>query len=123
MWTVEQQCALHDEILKERLTALMPRLMRECGVEMWVVISREYNEDPLFKTLVPALVKNAGRTTCLVFSLDGDGHYEALNLSRPNARFDGFYTQAMDRRDDVFQALNHLIARKKPSRVHIDVSN
>ena len=29
----------------------------------------------------------------------------------------------MDRRDDVFQALNHLIARKKPSRVHVDVSN
>ncbi len=123
MWTVKQQCALHDEILKERLTTLMPRLMRECGVEMWVVISREYDEDPLFRTLVPALVKNAGRTTCLVFSLDGEGHYEALNLSRPNDRFDGFYTQAMDRRDDVFQALNHLIARKKPSRVHVDVSN
>ena len=123
MWTVKQQCALHDGILKERLATLMPRLMRECGVEMWVVISREYDEDPLFKTLVPALVKNAGRTTCLVFSLDAEGRYEALNLSRPNPRFDGFYTQAMDRRDDVFQALNHLIARKRPSRVHVDVSN
>ena len=123
MWTVKQQCALQDEILKERLHSLMPRLMKECGVQMWVVISREYNEDPIFKTLVPALVKNAGRTTCLVFSLDGEGNYEALNVSRPNPRFEGFYTQAMDRRDDVYQALNHLIARKKPSRVHVDISN
>ncbi len=123
MWTVKRQCQLQDEILKERLTTLMPRLMRECGVEMWAVISREYNEDPIFKTLVPSLVKNAGRTTCLVFCLDSEGHYEALNLSRPNSRFEGFYTQAMDRRDDVFQALNHLIARKKPTRVHVDISN
>ena len=123
MWTIRQQYALQDEILKERLQQLMPRLMKECGVEMWVVISREYNEDPIFKTLVPALVKNAGRTTCLVFSLDGQGNYEALNVSRPNPRFEGYYTQAMDRLDDVYQALNRLIARKKPSRVHVNVSN
>ena len=123
MWTVKEQCALHDEILKERLETLMPRLMRECGVELWLVISREYDEDPLFQTMVPALVKNAGRTTCLAFCLDADGNYEALNVSRPNPRFDGFYTQAMRRGDDVFQAINHLIARKKPARVHVDVSN
>ena len=123
MWTVKEQYALHDEILKERIHCLMPQLMKECGVEMWVVISREYNEDPVFPTLVPSLVKNASRTTCLVFCLDGEGNYEALNVSRPNPRFDGFYTQAMNRRDDVFEALNHLIARKKPSRVHVDISN
>ena len=123
MWTVKEQYALHDEILKERIHCLMPQLMKECGVEMWVVISREYNEDPVFPTLVPFLGKNASRTTCLVFCLDGEGNYEALNVSRPNPRFDGFYTQAMNRRDDVFEALNHLIARKKPSRVHVDISN
>ena len=123
MWTVKEQYARHDEILKERIHCLMPQLMKECGVEMWVVISREYNEDPVFPTLVPSLVKNASRTTCLVFCLDGEGNYEALNVSRPNPRFDGFYTQAMNRRDDVFEALNHLIARKKPSRVHVDISN
>ena len=123
MWTVKQQYELQERILKERLIHLMPRLMRECGVEMWVVLSREYNEDPLFSTLVPPLVKNAGRTSCLVFCLDADGRYEALNVSRPNARLDGFYAQTMNPADDVFQALNHLIARKRPGRVHVDVSN
>ena len=123
MWSVKEQYALYDEILKERIHELMPRLMKECGVEMWVVLSREYNEDPVFPTLVPALVKNASRTTCLVFCLDAEGNFEALNVSRPNPRFDGFYTQAMNRKDDVFEALNHLIARKKPSRVHVNVSN
>ncbi len=123
MWTVKEQYDLQERILGERLNDLMPRLMQECGVEMWVVLSREYDEDPLFSTLVPPLVKNAGRTTCLVFCLDADGRYEALNVSRPNPRLEAFYTQAMQRGDDVFQALNHLIAAKKPSRVHVDVSN
>ena len=72
MWTVREQYALHDEILKERIHCLLPKLMKECGVEMWVVLSREYNEDPVFSTLVPALVKNASRTTCLVFCLNRD---------------------------------------------------
>ena len=123
MWSVRERCQMQDEILRERLHTLMPRLMAECGVEMWVVISREYNEDPLFPTLVPTLVKNAGRTTCLVFTLDKEGRFEALNVSRPNPRFDGFYTQAMSRGDDVFQALNRLISQRKPSRVHVDVSD
>ena len=123
MWTVKEQYALFDEILKERIHTLMPRLMKECGVEMWVVISREYNEDPIFKTLVPSLVKNASRTTCLVLCLDRDGTFEALNVSRPNPRLEGFYRQAMNRRDDVFEALSHLIARKKPAKVHVNISN
>ena len=44
-------------------------------------------------------------------------------MSRPNPRFDGYYTQAMNRKDDVFEALAHLVAKKKPSKLHVDVSN
>ena len=122
MWTVREQAEARDAILKDRLHNLMPVLMKECGVELWAVISREYNEDPLFHTLVPTLVKNASRTTCLVFSLDAEGRYEALNVSRPDERLDGFYRQAMERSDDVWQALARVISQKKPSRVHVDVS-
>ena len=123
MWTVQEQYAKRDAILKSRIHSLMPQLMKECGVEMWAVISREYNEDPVFKTLVPSLVKNASRITCLVFCLDNDDNFEALNVSRPNPRFEGFYTQAMNRKDDVFNALANLVANKKPSRLHVNISN
>lgn len=123
MWTLREQYALQADILKQRLTDLMPALMAECGVQMWVVLSREYNEDPLFPTLVPPLVKNAGRISCLVFCLDENGRYEALNVSRPNERLEGFYTQAMHPADDVFQALNRLIARRQPAKVHVDISD
>ena len=51
--SIRDQYALCDEILKNRLEELMPQLLKECGVDMWLVICREYNEDPVFKTLTP----------------------------------------------------------------------
>ena len=56
---IREQYRIFDEILLDRIQNLMPRLMRECGVDMWLVICREYAEDPVFKTLTPMLVKNA----------------------------------------------------------------
>ena len=70
----------------------MPQLMKECGVEMWLIICSEYNEDPVFKTITPARMRNASRLVCLIFSLDKDGKYEALNLSRPHPDFSPYNT-------------------------------
>ena len=51
-------------MLKDRLDNLLPALMRETGIDMWLVINREYAEDPVYLTLVPeptsmALVQRA----------------------------------------------------------------
>ena len=43
-----------DEILKERFETLLPELMDRTGIDMWVLISREYNEDPVLKNMLPA---------------------------------------------------------------------
>ena len=39
--------------LEERLDALLPQLMREVGLDMWLVINREYAEDPVYLTPGP----------------------------------------------------------------------
>jgi hypothetical protein len=43
-----------DEILHDRFNVLLPQLMERTGIDMWVVISREYNEDPVLKTMLPS---------------------------------------------------------------------
>ena len=83
---LRKQYEIQDEILKDRLENLMPKLLKEQGVDMWLVICREYNEDPVYKSLTPSLVKTASRLSCLAFSIDKDGNYEAINLGRPNGR-------------------------------------
>lgn len=56
-----------DEILEDRLTNLLPQLMRREGIDMWVIISREYNEDPVMKTMLPSTWLSARRRTIMVF--------------------------------------------------------
>lgn len=57
-----------DELLVRRLDAVVPKLMERHGFEAWVVIAREYNEDPVLKTMLPATwLETARRRTILVF--------------------------------------------------------
>ena len=121
--SVREQFRIRDEILKDRLENLMPRLMREEGIDMWMVIGREYNEDPVFKTLTPSLVRTASRLSCFVFSLDSDGHYEAINLSRPDSRFSPHYTHAYTTKEDQYDVIARTVLAKNPKRIAVNVSS
>ena len=59
--TMRDQAAVMDDILKDRLQNLLPRLLRETGYDMWLILCREYNEDPVFSTLTPFLMQNDSR--------------------------------------------------------------
>ncbi len=65
--TLREQAVLQQEWLAERLDSVLPRLMREHGVEMWVVAMREYNEDPVFPALVAPQTFAARRRTIYMF--------------------------------------------------------
>lgn len=45
-----------DTVLEERINNVLPMIMERSGVDFWVVMSREYNEDPVLKTLLPAVI-------------------------------------------------------------------
>src|SRR6056300_1521648 len=62
-----QRAEVVDNILKDRFDNLLPKLMDDTGFDMWILISREYNEDPVLKTMLPATWLNARRRTILVF--------------------------------------------------------
>lgn len=65
--TLRQQAETQQAWLKERLEVNLPKVMREQGVDMWVVAMREYNEDPVFRALVSASTFAARRRTIYVF--------------------------------------------------------
>ena len=74
----ERRPDIQNRLLEERLDSLLPTLMRETGVDMWLVIAREYNDDPVFLSLVPKPRFTARRTTMLVFFDRGDAGIERL---------------------------------------------
>lgn len=57
-----------DRLLTRRLDRIVPALMKEHGFEAWVVDAREYNEDPVARTMLPSTwLGTARRRTILVF--------------------------------------------------------
>ncbi|MBU3745590.1 MAG: Xaa-Pro aminopeptidase, partial [Sediminibacterium sp.] len=67
---LREQAKWMDEVLTERIDKLLPQLMKREGIDCWVLISREYNEDPVLKTLLPSEWLSARRRTMLVFYLN-----------------------------------------------------
>jgi len=120
---LKDQYVLQDEILRERLSTLMPQLLKECGIDMWLVICREYNEDPVFKTLTPALVKTSSRLSCLIFSLDAEGRYEALNLGRPDPRLSPYYSHAYNAKVQTqYEAIAAVVEARQPKNIAVNIS-
>lgn len=112
-----------NHMLEDRLENLLPRLMRETEIDLWLVINREYAEDPVYLTLVPEPVFAARRTTMLLFHDRGpEEGIERLTVSR--YPLGGLYEPAWEGGDldTQWQRLAELIAERRPRRIGIDTS-
>ena len=57
--------------------------MERSGIDLWVIISREYNEDPIIKTFLPSTWQTARRRTILLISNPGNNQpLETLAVAR-----------------------------------------
>ncbi len=87
-----RQERLTDKWLAKRLDTVLPKIMARSGIDCWVVACREYNEDPVLKSLTPRRMMSARRTTILVFHLDKEDVLHRYALTRPGVGLDGLYT-------------------------------
>ena len=112
-----------NRMLEDRLEHLLPRLMRETGIDMWVVLNREYMEDPVYLTLVPEPVFAARRTTMLIFFDGGpEAGVERLTVSR--YPLGGLYEPTWEggSDDEQWQRLAEVIAERDPQHIAVDIS-
>lgn len=115
------QAMIIDEILEERFNTILPELMDENGIDMWILISREYNEDPVLRTMLPANWLNARRRTILVFHKDDD-HIDKLAVARYQV---GKSIQAAwnkEQQPDQWKALIEIIKDKDPEKIGLNYS-
>lgn len=118
-----EQSRVIDEILDERLNTLLPQLMERTGIDMWVLISREYNEDPVLKTMLPSTWLSARRTTMLVFSYDAKTKsVEKLAIARYNVGESIKAAWDMQKFPDQWDALIDIIQKKDPKKIAINTS-
>jgi Xaa-Pro aminopeptidase len=121
--TVREQARVVDELLQNRIDSLLPVLMEKNGIDMWVVISREYNEDPVLKTMLPATWLSARRRTILIFYNDpAKKQYEKLAIARYNVGDNIKASWDMQKFPDQWDALVDIITKRNPKKIALDYS-
>lgn len=117
---LREQAAIQDRWLKTRLETIVPELLEREDIDMWIVICREYNEDPVLMSLLPAASMSARRRTILVFART-DTEIERLTLSRYG--YEGFYDGVWNPdEEDQFACLARIIRERDPKRIGINNS-
>lgn len=120
---LKERARLQDAWLKERLDTIVPALMRAKGVDMWVLVAREYLEDPVVATMLDAESMRARRTTILIFFDPGDGKpLERLTVSRYG--LGGLFAPSWDpgAQPDQWARFGEIVAERNPRRIAINSS-
>lgn len=111
-----------NEILEWRLDHIIPNLMRREGIDMWLIVCREYNEDPVYLTLVPEPTMAARRTSILIFHDKG----EEEGVVRLTGSFYGmgkwYKSIYTDQSKDQMEVLADYIKKSDPKKIGINES-
>lgn len=122
--TQREQAKVIDELLEDRIRTVLPKLMRREGFDMWVLISSEYNEDPVIRTFLPATWFAARRTTMLVvFDRGADKELECLAVSRYDVGKVFKRAWDPDAQPDQWAQLGKLITERNPKKIGVNYSD
>jgi Xaa-Pro aminopeptidase len=117
------RAAIEDKILRERLDTVVPRIMRERGVDMWILVARENFEDPVVRTMLDAESLAARRRTILIFHDRGPARgVERLTVSRYG--LGDLFRPVWDpaREPDQWARLAAIVRERAPRRIAINSS-
>ncbi len=119
--TPREQANVYNNSLKIRLEQIVPQIMREEGIDLWLVICRENNEDPVYFSLVPFTTLYASRLQILVFHDRGPSGFERFSV---NFRQMGeWYKSVWDpAKTDQWTRLAEVIKERNPKVIGINES-
>lgn len=118
-----EQARVIDEVLEDRFHTIVPALMERTGIDMWIIISREYNEDPILKTMLPATWLSARRTTMIVFFQDAQKKkLEKLAIARYNVGESIKASWNLEKFPNQWDALVDIIVSRNPQKIAVNTS-
>lgn len=121
---LRDRAKLENAILADRLDTIVPKLMREHHASMWLLMAREYFEEPVVATMLNAESLHARRRTILIFFDPGKGKpIERLTVSRYG--LGGLFQSAWDpdKQPDQWKAVADIVAARDPANIAINTSD
>lgn len=119
--SMQERARYIDAMTEKRIQTLLPKLMADTNIDMWILISREYNEDPILKTMLPATWLSARRTTILVLAKAANGvNSYAVAPYKVGSTFE----KAWDKQntENQWDALVDLIDKHQPNTIALNQS-
>lgn len=119
-----ERASTENRILAERLETIIPVIMREQRIDLWLLVAREYFEEPVVASMLDAENMHARRRTILIFYDPGNGKpIERLTVSRYG--LGGLFAPAWDpsKQPDQWQAVADIIAKRNPTKIAINTSD
>lgn len=115
--------ARHDRLVERRLDELVPLLMRRSGIDAWVVAAREYNEDPVLRTMLPASWLDTARRSTILAFLDRGDRVERVAVAR--YAVGDWFPSAWDpeSQPDQWACLAEILREADPARIGIHRSD
>ena len=119
----KERAILKDELLEDRFQNLLPQLMDDADLDMWLLISREYNEDPVLKTMLPATWLNARRRTMILFYRNKEQNtMERIAVARYDIGKSIKSAWNKELEPNQWKALSAIIAERNPNKIGINYS-
>ena len=121
---MRERAEVIDRWLADRIENVLPSLMRRAEIDMWIIISREYNEDPVLSTFLPSTWQSARRTTILMITDRGaDQPLETLAVARYDVgdRFVAAWDKETD--GEQWAHLAKLVEARNPKRIGLNYSD
>ena len=119
--THREQAPLVRRWIAERFDTVLPALMRREQIDMWIIVSREYNDDPVFRSMAPLTTFSSRRRTILVFFDQGAAGVERLSIGRFD--YDRLYTVVATPNDGQWEGLRKVVEERKPKVIGINTSS
>lgn len=120
---LREQADVINRWLTLRLETVLPKMMKRENIDLWLVICREYNEDPVFLSLIPEPGMSARRLTILAFHRLEDQTVQRYVLARSGIGGDLYQPMWNQELGDQWANLRAMLEEKQPNRIGINVGH
>ena len=119
--THREQNVLIKQWIVKRFDTVLPELMRREGIDMWLIVSREYNDDPVFRSMAPLTTYSSRRRTILAFYNPG-GNKPVERASIGRFDYDGLFPVVKTHNDGQWEGLRAFVEQRDPKVIGINTS-
>jgi Xaa-Pro aminopeptidase len=121
--TERERARLHDQIVLKKLDTVLGPAMRANDIQLWIVLTREYNVDPVFPFITPDGTYPGGRNA-YVFVEGGGARPERIVIGSHQWKQGApFYDRVIAARGArVGEELRKLVEQYRPRRIGVNMA-